>query len=148
MATTFRADIADALVDMLEAQATATPTLLRKVHRSQPGGFGETPVAFLGGLPETVTFTSGTRLRNMTPEILLVDKFREATDATFDQLVDALTDRITALVHPVPGTVIEEPGFSTEDDELTMPTAQPGITVAYRVVRITINRITKREGRE
>ena len=51
---TFRSDVATAIQTVAQTYATANPTLLKKVTRARPAGFGNTPHAYVGQRPETI----------------------------------------------------------------------------------------------
>lgn len=109
MAAITRTQFRNALYDLLEAQRTATPTLLRKSLRYRPGAIGESPVGWVGQVVEQLGYDSGTRKRTMTAEVVLVAGFPtdEITDNDpFDQLVDALVERFTAGVSTISNTIL------------------------------------------
>lgn len=100
----------NALFTLLEAQQTATPTLIRKVFRGKPGGLAEKPVAWLGEFDDDLGYDQGTRNRTMTCQIVIADSFRAdliTTADTFDTLRDALVERFTAAVSLIPDTITE-----------------------------------------
>ena len=100
----------NALYTLLTDQQTATPTLLRKVHRWRPGGIGEAPVAWIGDLSEELSYDMGTRYRTITGEIVIADGYPTdlITSADpFDQLRDALVERFTANASVIATTILE-----------------------------------------
>jgi hypothetical protein len=106
MTTTFRSDVVAAVLAVLNAQIAATPTQLRKAWSSRPGAFPETPCAFIGGRDEQITYTAGTRNRQMVGlTVTLVDTFNDNTETgdRLDDLVDLLVDRFTAAHSQVAG---------------------------------------------
>lgn len=146
-ATTWRADLVAAHVAILGAQATATPTILRRVYSSRPGAFGETPVAYIADRNENVTHDSGTRTRTILLEVVLVDAFRDniTTGDLLDQLVDLLVDRYDAATQYIPGTIIEL--TSIRDTDIDVKSAE-GTTVFYRGVVMTFGKSAILEGRQ
>ena len=106
MSTTFRADIVTAVLAVLNAQKTATPTQLRAVYAARPGSFSELPCAYLGPRDETIRHGAQLRTRTMTGlTVFIVDAFMDATETAdrLDLLVDLLVDRFTAAYAQVPG---------------------------------------------
>src|SRR4051812_35507585 len=105
MATTFCVDIVAAIVTVLEAQSTATPTLLRKVWDTQPGAFHELPAAFVDPGEENISHDSGTRTRTMSGlSFTVVDNYSsESGPDRLNQLRDALVDRFDANTTIVAG---------------------------------------------
>src|SRR5262245_9589582 len=102
MATTFRADTREAILAILIAQQTATPTLLRKVSASRPGGFAELPCAYVASMSETITWDAGTRTRLITGmEVRVADTYREGTHDDLDALIDALVDRFNTEIQHI-----------------------------------------------
>lgn len=148
MPTTFRSALVSGLITILEAQITATPTLLRKAYRSFPGGFTETPAAFIGPRNETIAHTSGTRRRTFPGlSVTVVDVYRPETEEdNLDQLVDALVDRFTANPSAISAadSILEMSGV--EDGELTIGgEGMPSVT--YRTVTLTFANTFITEGR-
>lgn len=151
MATTWRADVRAAHVAILEDQKAATPTLLRKVHPTRPGSFGDLPAAFVSSIPETVTHDAGTRTRVASAEVTLVDSY--AGDNTqgsdrMDDLVDALVDRydLSTSVQRVPSSVIQLTAIT--DVDITIEGALDKPPVNYRGVVLTFGQSSKLEGRD
>jgi hypothetical protein len=149
MATTFRQDVVAALVVILRAQATATPTLLRKVWTSRPGTYNELPLAYIGPRDETITWDAGTRTRTMDGmTVIVVDNF--VSDAgqvgdRMDELVDLLVDRFnTQTSAAVPSAIIELVG--TTDTEVVVENT-PAAPTYYRACILTF-RNRKWEGRD
>lgn len=97
MTTTFRVDTREALVTVLTAQKTATPTLLKAVWPTRPGNFNELPCAYVASLDEEISWDAGTRTRDISgAQVALVDNYRGDSGQeadVLDQLVDALVDR-------------------------------------------------------
>ncbi len=104
--TTFRSDVVSAIIGILNAQKTATPTQLRAVYAARPGGFSEVPAAYIGERSETITHGGQIRTRTMTGlTVVLVDAFVDAAEAgdRMDDLVDLLVERFTAAYAAVAG---------------------------------------------
>lgn len=145
MTTTFRRDTRSALVTILEAQSTATPTLLRKVEATRPGSFAEVPCAYISNLTEDVSWTAGVRTRLMSgAEITIVDSYREAAHDGLDQLVDLLLDRFNDAVQQIPNAILEVTRVA--DVEVAVESST-GNTLYYRGVAITLGKAAKWEGR-
>jgi hypothetical protein len=143
-ATTFRADARAALVAILEAQATASPTLLRKVEASRPGSFPELPCAYVSNLTETITWSAGVRTRLIDgAEVTIVDTYREAVHDGLDQLVDLLVDRLNDATQQVGNAIIELSRVA--DAEVEVQGTER--TTYYRAVVLTLGRTAKWEGR-
>lgn len=149
MATTWRSDLVEAHRVILEAQSTATPTLLRKVYTSQPGSFNELPLAYVGARNETVTHDAGTRTRTIGIEVHLVDNYSgdnvQGGDR-MDDLVDLLVDRydLTENVQRVGSSIIELTSITDTDLEVR------GLerSVYYRDTVLVFGRSAKMEGRQ
>lgn len=148
MATTWRVDLRAALVAILEDQSAATPTLLRKVWPNRPQSFGETPCAYVSTIPERVEHDAGTRRRTSTPQVVLVDSYRDnaQTGDLLDQLVDYLVDRfdLPGNVSRVPNTIIEIVSISDTDVEVNGPEK----SLTYRGVVLGFDRTIILEGRQ
>lgn len=120
--TTFRADVAAGVKTLLDVYMAANPTLLRSTAIRRPSSFatGELPCAYVGNRSEALTHDAGTRGREMTVAVEIVDWLSDSveTAARFDLLVDDLLDIFTGAPHGVSaGTILEPVGV--EDDELT-----------------------------
>ena len=149
MTTTFRDDIVAALVVILEAQVTATPTLLRKVYASRPGSFAELPVAWVGSRSEDITHDSGTRTRTFSGLTVTIadNSTTESGPDRLDQLVDALVDRFTAAVSAVPGTILECTSVADTEIELVGSVDGAPRSSYYRAVEFRFARTFVKEGR-
>lgn len=110
MGTTFRRDLRAALHGVLVEFRVENPDLLRAAHKARPESIGEVPAAWVGEIAETVTHDSGTRQRQATATVTLVDAIAEnaATEDRLDILADELLDRYTEAVRRI-GTSIIEP---------------------------------------
>lgn len=139
--STFRADLVDALYDLLVAYQTANPTLLRKVYRTRPAAFGELPAAFVGPRNETITHTAGTRERAIDPSVIVVDTFTDnvETGDRMDILMDDLVDVFTAGVRQLGNAIIEPTGV--------LPGELEASGAIYRAETIQFGRTSIREGR-
>lgn len=148
-ATTFRADIGDLLVTILEEQKTATPDHLRKVERARPGSFGELPCAYVSSRSERITWNAGSRVRTMTGlTVTVVDAYRDnmQTGDLLDELVDYLVDRFNehSNVQRLPGSKLELNSVTDADIDNTGPDR----TVTYRGVVLGFDTTFKVEGRD
>lgn len=126
----------NALYTLLTDQATATPTLLRKVYRFRPGGLAEKPAAWVGDLNEDLVYDMGTRARTILAEIFVADNFPSdlVTSADdFDALRDALIERFTSNSAVIPVTVLEL--LNVTDGDLSLQGAER-VTV-YRGMTLT-----------
>ena len=134
MTTTARVDLTGAVVTVLQAQQSATPTLLRAVYVARPGSFPELPAAYIGNADERITYTAGTRTRTFLGlTAVVVDAFSDAMESgtRMDQLVDLLVDRFTAAYATVPGggNLLQLTGV--RDTEVTVE-ASGGVAAIYR----------------
>lgn len=131
MAAITRAQFRDAIGDLLDAQMAATPDLLRKTARHDPGSIGsEKPVAWIGEITDDAEYNQGTRHRRMTVQGQLATTFPAdaATDA-FDDLCDALLERFTANYNVIANTVLRM--VHVEPNEVSIPKADGSANV-YR----------------
>jgi hypothetical protein len=146
--TTWATDLTAAIVAIWQDQATATPDGVRKVYRSQPGSFGETPCAYIGDRAETVTHDAGTRTRLSTVTMVLVDTYRDnlQTSDLMDVTADYITDRfdVTTNVQRIGSSIINYDGYRDQDITFTRP---DGTTVSYRG-RLFSYSASKMEGRQ
>lgn len=111
MATTFRSDVAGAVLTLLTTFQTANPSLLRHIHRARPANVSETPSAWIGEIAENIVQTSGVRRRSFVVPVVIVDVLVDSseTGGRMDDLVDLLIDAFTAAPHAVSGTTLIEP---------------------------------------
>lgn len=137
----------NALYTLLTDQRTATPSLIRSVHRWRPGGLGEKPSGWVGDLNDTLAYDAGTRFRVMSGEIIVATGYPTdlVTDADpFDQLRDALIERFTSNSAVIPVTVLEL--VNVAEGDVTIQSAD-GSSVIYRGMTLsTVLRIW--EGRD
>jgi hypothetical protein len=143
MTTTWRQDAVNAIVAILQDEATANPTLLRKVYSSRPGSFGETPVAYVGPRSESIAHDSGTRTRTFDGlTVTIVDQ----TGDLLDNLVDNLVDRFDLFgnVQRVGSSIIELASVSDVDISVDGPDK----SILYRGVVFSFGRTFKMEGRD
>jgi hypothetical protein len=142
MTTTFRQDVVAGLVTILEAFATANPTLLREVHRARPSRYtGDLPFAYVGPRDEEGLHDSGTRTRTMQPSVVLVDRLTDngETMDRFDILVDAMWDHLSASPHIVDGTIWSRLGGADDYEDIGGQT--------FAAFRFTYRDISIQEGR-
>lgn len=127
----------NALYTLLTDQKTATPSLIRSVHRWRPGGLGEKPSGWVGDLNDSITYDAGTRFRVVSGEIVVATGYPTdlVTDADpFDQLRDALIERFTSNSAAIASTVLEL--SSVSEGDLTIQSAD-GSSVIYRGMTLT-----------
>jgi len=149
MTTTARVDLTGAVVTVLQAQQTATPTLLRAVYVARPGSFPELPAAYVGNADERITYSSGTRTRTFTGlSAVIVDAFSDAMESgtRMDVLVDLLVDRFTAAYATVAGgsSILQLTGV--RDTEVTVEAAG-GVAAIYRGAILDFGETFISEGR-
>lgn len=145
MAAITRSQFRTAVVALLEAQRTATPTLLRKVAAHRPGGMAnEKPVSWIGEITSELTYDAGTRTHVMTTEAVIATTFPADNPADdFDDLMDALIDRFTATPQAIANTILELTGI--EPSPVAIDRADGGSDV-YRGAVLSI-RLRIWEGR-
>lgn len=133
MTTSWSTDLTAAIVAVWQDEATAHPDNVRKVYRSQPGSFGETPCAYIGDRAETITHDAGTRTRTTTVEVVLVDTYRDnlQTSDLMDVTTDYISDRfdLPANVQRVGSSIISSTGY--RDTDVTLAKSD-GSSVLYR----------------
>lgn len=109
MATTFRYDVSQAALALMESFKTANPTLLGYAFLVRPTHFNrDLPTGYLGGRPETARHSEGVRTRTLNGlSFTFVDDPGDSMEnaARMDQLVDAFADHLTAAPHIMPGTI-------------------------------------------
>lgn len=136
----FRSDVTAALVAVAQTYQTANPTLLRDVKSARPGGFGETPCAFVATRNETVLLPGGDVLqRIIRPVLFVVDKATDNIEAAdrMDDLADALLLEYVAAKHQVSGSTLLSP-VGLEDVELEVGTVSyPGFAITFEALQIT-----------
>jgi len=141
MATTFRTDIADGILSVLNTFIAAHPTLLLRAHRSRPESFPDLPAAYIENRPEDITHDSGIRRRRMSPSVVVVRRITNNDEAmtAFDTLVDLLVDTFT-----------DNPQFTADTIWSAMTVADedaPFGEYDFAAVRFTFPDITIMEGR-
>jgi|SRR3990167_694216 len=149
MVTTFRSDIVAAVVAVLTAQQTATPTQLRAIYSSRPGSFPETPCAYVGARDEVIRYSGQLRTRTFVGlTVTLVDTFADPTQAgdRLDDLVDLLVDRFTAAYAQVAGggSIL---GLSRITDTEIEVASASGASTVYRGVVLGFDETFVTEGR-
>jgi hypothetical protein len=119
--TTFRSDVRAGMLGLLTGFIAANPTMLNAGYSVRPAAFGNRPLGYVGDLNETIVHTQGTRQRTMSPTIVLVWAWNDATETTDirDDVVDAFLDYATANVHAVSNQTVTSP-TGVEDVELEM----------------------------
>lgn len=143
--TTACVDVVAALLSILNTYRTANPTRLRAVFTARPGGVGEVPFAYIGARDEAITHTEGTRSRDFSPTVVVVDTYgdNEQTQDRLDILQDGLVDAFTAGVHAIGYGVLEQDGVRDEDVSFTGPER----VTFYRGRTFTFSHILVTEGR-
>ena len=138
--STYRSDFVAGVAAVAQTYATANPTLLKKVTTARPAGFGDTPHAYVGGRPESIIHTSGTRQRTLSLTLVVVSSEPDTVEVRdrMDDLADALIDAYTAAHSQVPGCLIEPIGVEDIEDQVG--------TVSYPGFQITIRALVL-EGR-
>jgi hypothetical protein len=116
--TTFRADLAPAIVAALDTFIAANPALLRRSEVAQPPSvMGDLPLAFVAGRPERVHFTSQVMERIMSVVVVVVwpmaDNNETVTRA--DTLVDQLLDHFNGYTQFVSQSIWSDLTIEDED---------------------------------
>lgn len=119
--TTFRQDVNTGVgTTILQAFATANPTLLRKVLTERPQTLsGELPLAWIDQMDESITHANGVRQRQMDGLVVNIADIAPAPEEFSDRanfVVDALLDWMTANYHSASATSIVEPVSVSERD--------------------------------
>ena len=121
MTTTFRADIADGLRDLLDSFKSANPALLRSSFLAHPPSLNvDLPAGWVETRNEAVSHASGIRTRTMSPTVVVADRLTDnaETMGRMDALVDALLDHFTDNPHIVAGTIWDALTITDELDQL------------------------------
>lgn len=110
MTTTFRSDVADGILTVLNAYIAAHPSLLVAAYRARPASFGDLPCAFIENRPESVTHSQQVRTRLMRPSVLVVDRITDNAETMqrFDTLVDGLVEAFSSSPQFVTGSIWNE----------------------------------------
>lgn len=141
--STFRADIVDGIMAVLNAYIAANPTQLVRAYRSKPLNVaaGDLPAAYVDVRNEVINHSEGVRVRVMTPTIVVVDRAVDniETGDRMDPLIDDLVDAFTATPQLATGTIWDRMDIRDIPVEIG--------EYEYAGVRITISDITIREGR-
>lgn len=142
-ATTFRADLVAGMGACLADFIAANPTLLRRWFRIRPPSFTtDLPCAYIALRPEQIRFDSGTRNREFSPSIVVVDALTDAGE-TFDRLdilTDALVEHFTGYPQFVPGSIWDRMSVADEAE-----TNGDGTVLA--AVRFTFANVSQMDGR-
>ena len=106
--TGFRQATHDGIVTLVQAFATANPTIIRKVTSTRPRSLlsSELPVFWVGDLSETISTGQGIRTRVLTGfSCFLADRLGEQieSDDRMAFVIDALTDLFTDNYHAISG---------------------------------------------
>jgi Trk K+ transport system NAD-binding subunit len=144
MATTFRNDIVDGIMTVLNAYIAANPTRLVRAYRSKPLNVaaGDLPSVYVDVRNEDIRHSEGTRTRVMSPSVVVVDRATDniETGDRMDPLIDGLVDAFTATPQLMTGTVWDR--MTIRDVPIEIGEYE------YAGVRITIPDVTIREGRD
>lgn len=144
MPTTFRTDIVDGILAVLNTYAAANPTQLVRAYRSKPINVaaGDLPAAYVDLRNEIIQHAEGVRVRVMSPTIVVVDRAIDniETGDRMDPLIDDLVDALTAAPQLATGTVWDR--MEVRDIPVEIGEYE------YAGVRITISDVTIREGRD
>jgi hypothetical protein len=140
-ATTFRSDVCDGILAVLNTFIAANPTLLLAAYRARPSGFPDLPAAYIAERSEDILHDSQTRTRTLTTSVLVVDQISDNAETMqrFDTLVDALIDAFSAA-----------PQFSTTGVWSRMSVADEQVDFGDYVLtgaRFTFPDLTIMEGR-
>lgn len=139
--STFRTEVGDGLMAVFAAIAAYDADLLKEYHRARPESFTEFPAAYIDQRPETINHDSGTRTRSMNPSIVLIDQIGDnlETSQRFDRLVDVAIEYLTLAPQLATGTIWSR--ASLQDESATLG------DLGYAAVRITLQNITRQDGR-
>jgi hypothetical protein len=144
MATTFRNDIVDGIMTVLNGYIAANPTRLVRAYRSKPLNVaaGDLPSAYVDVRNEDIRHSEGTRTRVMSPSIVVVDRATDniETGDRMDPLIDGLVDAFTATPQLMTGTIWDR--MTIRDVPIEIGEYE------YAGVRITIPDVTISEGRD
>ena len=134
-----RSDFRNAVDTLLDAQAAATPTLLRRNERLGPSSMGgEKPVSWQGELSDDLGYTIGGASRTMTMQVQIATTFpADVAPDDFDDLMDALILRFR-----------DNPGAVSATSDLLLTRVEPspwsvpaadGSTNTYRGALLTVS---------
>lgn len=120
MVTTFRSDVADGILTVLNAYIAAHPSLLIVAYRARPPSLPDLPCAFIENRPERVTHSQQVRTRTMTPAVVVVDRITDNAETMqrFDTLVDGLVEAFSSNPQFVTGSIWNE--FTVDDTRETI----------------------------
>jgi len=141
-ATTFRRDVGDGIMTVLNGVIAAHPTLLLRAYRARPSNITtDMPAVFIDNRPEVVTHDSGTRTRLMSPTVVVVRAPGDNAEAmlAMDILVDYLADAFTAQPQFVAGTMWDT--YTIADEEYAIG------DYLYPAVRFSFGDVTQMDGR-
>lgn len=143
MTTTFRQDIVDGILAVLNTYIAANPTLLVRAYRSKPINVaaGDLPAAYVDLRNEVIRHDAGIRDRTMSPTVVVVDRYADAieTGERMDIVVDGLVDAFTAAPQLTSGTIWDRMDIRDVPIEIG--------EYEYAGVRITIPDVSIQEGR-
>jgi len=144
MATTFREDIVDGIMTVLNTYIAANPGRLVRAYRSKPLNVaaGDLPSVYVDVRNEDIRHSEGTRTRVMSPAFVVVDRATDniETGDRMDPLIDDLVDAFTAQPQLMPGTIWDR--MTIRDVPIEIGEYE------YAGVRFIIPDVTIREGRD
>lgn len=122
--------------------ATSSPDTLRAVYSTRPGGFPETPAAYIGDIALRYVHDVQTKRTEGEISIVIVENAADNAEATssLDIISDALEDAFTAAPHALFANTVSEP---VRSESLALDVGG----VPYNAVVLTIGRIVILEGR-
>lgn len=133
----FRSDVAAAIESVAQTYATANPTLLKKVTRARPAGYGDTPHAYVGNRPEAINFTANIWQRVIRPQLVVVGAATDNEEAMdrMDDLADALLAAFSLVPHAISGDTELRP-IGVEDIEDQVGTVSyPGFAITFEAIK-------------
>jgi hypothetical protein len=144
--TGFRQALQLGIKNVVQAFATANPTIIRSVRTFRPPSFaGSTslPVFYLGDMSETITHVQGLRTRTFSGfSGYLVDQLGTIDDSNdrMNFAADVLTDLFTANYHAADGVSIFQHTATTDTEEVDG-------TIRYPALEFQFAQTEKGEGR-
>lgn len=142
--TTFRRDVTDRLVALIEDFKSANPTLILRSYHRRPGGFtGDLPAIYIGSRNETVTHSVGLRTRTMEPQLVIVGHPTGTPEEIADEMdtvIDTFLDYVTTHPHAISSNTLTAV-TTIRDVELDLD------DVVYPAAVLTLGDTIAQEGR-
>lgn len=141
--STFRVDLVNGMLSMLDDFIAANPTLLIRRFRIRPPSFTtDLPAAYLDLRPEEVSYTQGTQTRAISPSIVVVDNITDngETMDRLDSLTDALVTHFGGYPSIVPRSAWDRMTISDEVED-------NGDGTYMAAVRFSFGNVTQMDGR-